>query len=293
MLAVVALAALLAAPAAAPAMPWAGGPRHVSRTALAMASGELQPGPRPRLLGSPEVDGRGVRGYVAFTFDDGPGPFTGRVLDVLAAHEVPAAFFFCGYQLAGKRAEAGGRTLRAIVAAGHLAGNHTHGHVSLASADRALAAREILANERALAPWLGAATRLFRPPYGKLSPAARALLADLGYTVVRWSIDVGDFGATDPAALRKAVVAEILAKEGGVILLHDVNPATVQALPGILADLERANCKRVAAGKAPILPVSLDYFAADATGAPLPLPPEASAWARRTRAHLDRVCQTR
>ena len=64
---------------------------------------------------------------VALTFDDGPGPATPAVLDVLAQSGVPATFF-----VVGQRAAAEPEMLRRIVAGGHALGDHTWSHQTLA-----------------------------------------------------------------------------------------------------------------------------------------------------------------
>ena len=69
---------------------------------------------------------------VALSFDDGPGPSTGRLLDVLARYAVPATFFLLGRNLQGEAL--GGDGERALELAtraareGHLLGNHTMTH---------------------------------------------------------------------------------------------------------------------------------------------------------------------
>ena len=279
--------------ALAPRNLWRGGAARAAEAAAAVASGRVLQGTRPRLLGARALRGHERRGVVAFTFDDGPHrDTTPRILTALAAHEVPAAFFVCGYQIdddnPGERANA--RVLDAAVAAGHLIGNHTFFHTRLEGATRALTWSVIDRNERVLAPHLGGRSRLFRPPYGKISIAAARLLADLGYTVVRWSIDPDDHKPREAHELSKQVIDEIIAAQGGVVILHDTMTWTARAMPSILAGLERENCRRIARGLDPILPVSLDYFASDASGLPLPLAPEVEAQTQRTRAALDRRC---
>ncbi len=273
---------------------WPNGAAKAAEVATGMASGQIVQAARPRLLGARRVTGRERVGYVAFTFDDGPHrDTTPSVLATLAAHEVPAAFFVCGYQMDGdtEAERANARALDAVIAAGHLVGNHTFVHTRLEHATLAAAWQALSRNEHWIAPHLGRASRLFRPPYGKLSRVAERLLDDLGYTIVRWSIDPGDTTERAPTAIRDDVLAAIFAEGGGVVLLHDVKPWTVKALPLILAGLERENCRRLARGKQPILPVSLDYFAVDWQGAPLPLPPEVEAQTQRTRAALTRRCK--
>ncbi len=307
-LAVVATMALAAAwvrPASAlPALPtlapaaWPGGPKVASQAAAALATGVVSQGAPPRLFGAVVVNGheRTGQGHVAFTFDDGPSAgTTPRILATLAQHEGPAAFFVCDYQIdgdsAGKRANA--RALDAVIAAGHLVGNHTYKHTHLGTASVPLAWNAVARNERLIEPHLGGATHLFRPPYGLLSPLADRLLADLGYTIVRWSIDPDDYRPRSPTEVRDRVLRDIFSRGGGVVLLHDTKPWTAKALPMILSGLERENCRRIARGEEPILPVSLDYFATDAAGAAMPVPPEVEAQTQRTRAALDRRCEAR
>jgi peptidoglycan/xylan/chitin deacetylase (PgdA/CDA1 family) len=265
-LALGALAAALPALAHA-ALPWPGGPAATSRAAQGVAA--LTPRAAPRFHGVREIDGKaGPVGLVAFSFDDGPHrDTTPRVLAALAAHQVPATFFVNGYRFdEDKPADRRNRdALREVIAAGHLVGNHTFDHARLEKAGRRAAFSQIWRAQQLLAPLVGDAPRLFRPPYGKLSTEATALLADLGFTVVRWSVDVGDFQMDDAAAIRERVVDAIFASGGGVVLLHDAHLPT-------------------------ILPVLLDYFAATPDGTPLPPPALAAAWRTRTTAHLAEIC---
>jgi hypothetical protein len=61
--------------------------------------------------------------------------------------------------------------------------------------------------------------------------------------------------------------------------MHDSERITARALPGILAALEAASCRRLARGKPPYVPVSLHYFIKDR-----PVPAEVEA---RTQRYLD------
>jgi hypothetical protein len=116
------------------------------------------------------------------------------------------------------------------------------------------------------------------------------LLDDLGYTIVRWSIDPGDYRPRTPAEIRDRVLHDLIERGGGIVLMHDTKLWSAKALPLILSGLERENCTRLAHGQEPIIPVSLDYFASDGEGKPLPVPPEVAARTERTRAALERRC---
>jgi peptidoglycan/xylan/chitin deacetylase (PgdA/CDA1 family) len=300
-LATVALAALAARPAEAlpiqdpRGVSWRGGVTRAAEAAAALAGSDAAPVLAPRLAGARSVSGHERRGhpYVAFTFDDGPHSVTTpAILAALARYDVPAAFFVCAYQFegdsAGKRASAG--ALDAVIAAGHLVGNHTYRHTRLGEASQAFAWEAIAHNERLIAPHLGRATRLFRPPYGRISPVAARLLDDLGYTVVRWSIDPDDYRPRTPTEVRDRVLHDVIERGGGIVLMHDTKTWSAKALPMILRTLEHENCGRLARGEDPILPVSLDYFASAGDGTPLPVPAEVEAWTERTRATLKVHC---
>ena len=69
---------------------------------------------------------------VALTFDDGPSPWTGPILDLLAAHQSHATFFALGCLAEADGAE---QTLRRILETGSEIGNHTFSHPSLPELD--------------------------------------------------------------------------------------------------------------------------------------------------------------
>jgi peptidoglycan/xylan/chitin deacetylase (PgdA/CDA1 family) len=235
--------------------------------------------------GAPRVTGHDVPGYVAFTFDDGPHPaWTPRVLAALAAHDVHATFFVIGRQVWGLDHPARRRELAAIAAAGHDIGNHTWSHARLTDLGPLARAREI-DQASAVITWItGRPVTMLRAPYGDSDPAITALLRRRGLTEIGWNLDPRDWDARSPAVLRRRVVDRILDAGGGVLVLHDDKWITAQALPGILADLEAANCRRIAGGLRPILPVSLHYF----TGRAVPVWVDART--RAYRAALDARC---
>jgi len=192
---------------------------------------------------------------VALTFDDGPGPATPRLLDVLAAHGVRATFFLLGENVVRSRDVA----VR-LARDGHLLGNHSWSHPR----PEAISARDFageirrtdallaeIRREAGLAPLRGAfPTRL---PYGPAAddPRLRALAA-LDRTHVHWTGDFSDWvqPPPEPAALalrlREHVTSQHLAGLPAVLDLHDSSKrfeerfATAEAVGLFLAagDLE-------------------------------------------------------
>jgi peptidoglycan/xylan/chitin deacetylase (PgdA/CDA1 family) len=228
---------------------------------------------------------------VAFTFDDGPAPrTTPLVLDALARYHVPGTFFVVTRHIEGSRAAAGLPVLARAVAEGHVIGCHTARHARLGHPTPEILQREVDDSLADLRRATGSAIELFRPPYGVLGAASTRRVQELGLTDVRWSIDRRDFDGKDAAELRRSLLADIVNERGGVVLLHDTKRITAMVLSSLLDDLERTNCRRIARGVAPILPVSLHYFLHD-QGHPRAVPPEVQARTEAYRGYLAQRCE--
>jgi peptidoglycan/xylan/chitin deacetylase (PgdA/CDA1 family) len=235
------------------------------------------------------IDGRESPYHVAFTFDDGPDrQTTPLVLDALDRYDVPATFFVVGWRFAThrRRTVENAAVLADIISRGHHVGNHTFHHENLAELEPEAMKREIDDNADALVEHLGYLPRAFRPPYGATSKETRDHLRARGFTEVRWNIDTLDFQATRERDLRERTLTRIIERQGGVVLMHDTKPITAQAIGGILDDLERENCRRLAANEPLLIPVSLHYFMMNRDGTARPVPAHAAA---RTRAYRDRL----
>lgn len=207
---------------------------------------------------SPFVLGR--EGYrdstIALTFDDGPSwPWTGQILDVLAADSVHATFF-----IIGQNAELHPDLLHRIWADGHEVGNHTFTHPNLAAVSPRRAQLEINATQRVIEAELGRSTVLFRPPYNadaepatadEVTPIVRA--ARLGYVTVGETLDPEDWqllteDSTATARLRTgrdiadAVLEQVHTFRGNAVLLHDGGgdrSRTVDAIRILIPELKR------------------------------------------------------
>ena len=182
---------------------------------------------------------------VALTFDDGPGPFTGAVLDVLAHEGVHASFFLVGRHVAADPA-----TARRIAAAGHLVGNHSWDHQFPRQVGGGWSIGylrdQISRTDRVLAAVTGVRPCWFRPPGGYLQAVPGASRAT-GKQVAMWSVDTLDWkiqegAGSDPGRHRQQQIAR-RAWAGAnqphpLILMHDDGGwrgATVGALPSVIS----------------------------------------------------------
>ncbi|MFJ2777992.1 polysaccharide deacetylase family protein [Kitasatospora sp. NPDC087315] len=154
---------------------------------------------------------------VALTFDDGPGPATGQVLDLLAQYGVKATFCQIGRQAAADPA-----MVRRVLAAGHRLCDHTVHHPQPFAAlphDKAVyeisAAKDMIV--RAGGP--GTGVGWFRAPGGGFNADNERISADLGMRPLGWSVDPRDWSRPGVASIVSTVRSQL--KPGGVILLHD------------------------------------------------------------------------
>jgi peptidoglycan/xylan/chitin deacetylase (PgdA/CDA1 family) len=181
------------------------------------------------------------RRLVTFTFDDGPFPeTTPTVLRILARHGIRATFFFIGEYLEGEshRAVETRQWARRIAEAGHCIGNHTRDHRLLTALSHTAALDEIDRAGSAIEAATGQRPWLFRPPYGALDPWLEGALRDRGLELLLWSVDVQDIKDDDADEIVRRVQEQLEYKQGGVVLLHDVHPASVQAFGKLVGWLE-------------------------------------------------------
>ena len=175
---------------------------------------------------------------VVLTFDDGPlPPHSAKVLDLLAAQCVKATFF-----IIGRMARSFPEGVRRVRDAGHSIGTHTQNHpLSMNRMPIERARQEIddgiAATEAALGP-AGGLSPFFRIPGLSRAEAVEDYLASKG--IQTWSADfpADDWRHIPPARVYELAMKRLEAKGKGILLLHDIQGRTVQALPKILQDLK-------------------------------------------------------
>jgi peptidoglycan/xylan/chitin deacetylase (PgdA/CDA1 family) len=189
--------------------------------------------PRAVLIGRGATDRR----RVALTFDDGPSALTADYLDALEAFGARATFFVVGQTCVEHPA-----ALSAIVARGHEAAGHGYTHRPFPSLS-AGELREELARTAGLLP-PGPRRPLVRPPGGEVSPGSVIRCARAGYTTVLWSVDSNDC-RTNSAAELVANLAPDRLGSGDIVLLHEGQRWTLEALPAALGALREAGYQMV------------------------------------------------
>jgi peptidoglycan/xylan/chitin deacetylase (PgdA/CDA1 family) len=177
---------------------------------------------------------------VVLTFDDGPLPrYSNAILDILAAQCVKATYF-----LVGTMARAYPDVVRRIYEAGHTIGTHSEDHPSRFERlpvaklrweiDQGIAdVGAALGDPKELAPF-------FRFPGLGRSDAAEQELAARSLIVFSSDTVADDWYRIKPSEIVRRAMMRLEARGKGILLLHDIHPVTVEALPELLKKLKEA-----------------------------------------------------
>lgn len=167
---------------------------------------------------------------VALTFDDGPHPkVTQQILRTLKKYDAKATFF-----VVGDSVKKYPKVLKEVSDAGHEIGNHTFNHVKLTTLSSKQIQSQIQSTDTAVKSVIGQNTTVFRPPYGAYNNSVKK---QLKVPNVLWTIDTLDWKHHNPTKTLQVVKAN--AKNGSIILMHDIHQTTADALDSVLAALQK------------------------------------------------------
>jgi peptidoglycan/xylan/chitin deacetylase (PgdA/CDA1 family) len=175
---------------------------------------------------------------VALTFDDGPGPFDERLLQILKDNDAKATFFLIGNKVAANPAGA-----KRIADAGMEIGNHTWEHPNMATIPTDDIAGQFSKANDAIAAATGRTPTLYRPAGGLSSETVRQTAARFGLAEILWDVIPFDWANdSNTAATRYMLMTYI--KPGSVVLFHNTYSSTVDLVYQFIPVL-RANGYRL------------------------------------------------
>jgi peptidoglycan/xylan/chitin deacetylase (PgdA/CDA1 family) len=179
---------------------------------------------------------------IIFTFDDGPWlNNTPAVLKALAEHCTKATFFPIG-----KHATYYPEILKQVAAQGHSVGSHTWSHANLDKKPIEEAKMEIEKGISAVRFALGGpGAPFFRFPVLKHPPELVTYLGQRNIGVFSTDFDSFDFTMRKPEQVIKSVMAKLQKHGKGIVLMHDFQHSTAEAMPELLKQLKANGYKVV------------------------------------------------
>jgi peptidoglycan/xylan/chitin deacetylase (PgdA/CDA1 family) len=190
------------------------------------------------------TNGPRLRRAVALTFDDGPSPYTSRVLDILKRGGAKGTFFPIGQQVSGYRS-----ALRRALREGHALANHSWNHANLSGGGSG----QLTSTNAAIRRATGYTPCLFRAPYGAVSGTLIGQARSLGMLTIQWDVDPRDWALPGSGAIMAgwpASAARVVGnvRPGSIVVMHDgggPRDQTAAALPGIIGNLKRRGYRLV------------------------------------------------
>ena len=158
---------------------------------------------------------------VALTFDDGPSPFDGRLLQILKDNDAKATFFEIGNKVAANPAGA-----KQVADAGMEIGNHTWEHPNMVTIPPEDIAPQFATANDVIAAATGRTPNLYRPAGGLSNDAVRQTASRFGLAEILWDVIPFDWANdSNTAATRYMLMTYI--KPGSVVLFHNTYSSTV------------------------------------------------------------------
>lgn len=169
---------------------------------------------------------------IALTFDDGPHyQQTPRLLEILDGYGVKSTFFVLGDRVTW--GESNEKALKAVYDAGHEVGSHTYTHAHLPQLSEEEIEKETLDTREVIYSVIGEYPVLVRPPYGQYDDKVKA---NTYAPLIHWTIDSLDWSYKETDKVVDHVLAE--AKDGMIVLMHDIYWFTVDAVEQIIPELQ-------------------------------------------------------
>ena len=170
------------------------------------------------------------RPIIALTFDDGPGPATEKILDILEDNNARATFCVLGNRVSRNSAT----ILRAFQNGNEIIG-HSWDHKELTKLNYAGIVSQLVDTNNAIFDITGTMPAFHRPPYGAINNNVKKASEELNMAMVNWSIDPYDWKSKDALAVYEEIMGSV--ENGSIILCHDIHDSTGEAMEMVIPEL--------------------------------------------------------
>ena len=167
--------------------------------------------------------------HIALTYDDGPSKAnTKTVLKALKKYNARATFMVVGQNVNSNTAD----LLKQELDLGCEIGNHSYTHANFKKIGLKKTKNEISKTDSAVKKYAGVTPTLIRAPYGSFT---KSTLKSFTRPNIFWSVDTLDWKYRDSKRLIRYVTKN--AKDGQIVLMHDIHKTTAKAADSILKNL--------------------------------------------------------
>ncbi len=174
----------------------------------------------------PQIDPE--KPMVAVTYDDGPHPtVTEEILDALEENYAVATFFMLGENIPGRE-----EFMRRSKNLGNELCSHSYNHPQLTAISKKKIKKQMQKTDKLIEAAIGEKAPLMRPPYGAYNQKVRD---NVGKPMILWTVDTLDWKHKDSD---KTYEACMTAKDGDIILMHDIQPSSGEAADKIFKGLK-------------------------------------------------------
>jgi peptidoglycan/xylan/chitin deacetylase (PgdA/CDA1 family) len=161
---------------------------------------------------------------VALTFDDGPSPYTDRLLQVLKDNNAKATFFLIGNKVAANPDGA-----KRVGEAGMEIGNHTWEHPNMTTIPPEDIPSQLSKANDAITAATGHTPQLFRTAGGLINDNVLAAAKQQGLADINWDVIPFDW-MNDSNTAATTYMLKTQVKPGSVVLFHDTYSSTVDVV---------------------------------------------------------------
>lgn len=172
---------------------------------------------------------------VALTFDDGPGKRTGEILDQLEKYGAHATFFMLGQNVPSYPS-----VVERMKELGCELGNHSYDHPELTKLSGGDISSQVDRTNKKIMAAAGVNATVMRPPYGSVNSTVSA---NVGMPMILWNIDTLDWKTRN--AQKTIDIVMKTAKDGDIILMHDIHTESVDAALVLIPKLQEAGFQLV------------------------------------------------
>jgi len=164
---------------------------------------------------------------VAITFDDGPSPYTERLLDFLKKNDIKVTFFLVANRISYYKEE----VIREV-AEGHEIGYHSYAHDIQTGLSSEKIKSDFLKSNQILKELTGAEFTVWRTPGGNYNDR---VLKCVELPHILWSLDTFDWQSLNANAVYRQITSQSV--DGSIILIHDLHRTSVEGAIKALTEM--------------------------------------------------------